>query len=67
MHVISSEDEAQSAVEVESYDTIDEDVVMQTEDIMVDEVTTGVANISLDEVDQLNEKLTSLKPEDEWN
>lgn len=67
MHVISSEDETQSAVNVESYDTIDEDVVMQTEDIAVDEITTGIANIALDEVDQLNEQLISLKLEDEWN
>ena len=67
VHVISSEDETQSAVEVESYNTIDEDVVMQTEDIAVDEITTGIANIALDEVVQLNEQLISLKLEDEWN
>lgn len=67
MHVISSEDETPSAVEVESYDTIDEDVVMQTEDIAIDEITTGIANIALDEVDQLNEQLISLKLEDGWN
>lgn len=67
VHVISPEDETQSAVDVESYDTIDEDVIMQTEDIAVDEITTGIANIALDEVDQLNEQLISLKLEDEWN
>ena len=34
----------QSAIKAKSYDTIDEDVVMQTKDITVDEVSTGVAN-----------------------
>lgn len=40
---------------------------MCSNDIEVNEITTGIANVALDEVDQLTEQLTSLKLEDEWN